>query len=474
MNEQAKHLVAGVATAEITPLAPVFLCGHPYAPRMSTGVHDPLLSSAMYLENRGNAALLMSLDILFLSPADALDLRARISAAAGVPEANVIAGCTHTHSGPVTVFRPQWDGTAAAQSPDPGYIERIKLQAVEAATKARSLARPARLAWTSADAAGVGGNRLSPDGLTDSETRVLAVRDARDGSLFGLVLEYGMHPAVLNENSTLVSSDFPHYTRKQLQTAFGPELVVLYFNGPSGNQSPQHFVKGQTFAEAERLGRQLGATVVGSVELLGDAAFEVNPELQGGVRKVSLPRRQFPRVEAAESLLKDIRVKVECLKAEKASAVQIRAGEYELFGAEEGAAMARMQAQGRLEGAFSGYGTAEVQALRIGTACMAGLPGELAAEYGIEIKRRAAVKSCVASLVNGELQGHIATPAADAEGGCEASCSLFRPEAGGLMVDAALALIESLSGLPEKSSQKQPAAAGDHPPGGGVAARQGA
>ncbi len=173
-------------------------------------------------------------------------------------------------------------------------------------------------------------------------------------------------------------------------------------------------------------------------------------------------------------MLKDIRAKVERLKAEKASSVQIRAGEYELFGAEESAALARMQAQGRLEGAFSGYGTAEVQALRIGTACMAGLPGELSVEYGIEIKRRAAFKICVASLVNGELQGHIVTPAADAEGGCEASCSLFRPEAGGLMVDAALALIDSLSGLPEKSSQKQPAAAGHHQSGGGVAARQGA
>ena len=468
MNERAQDLVAGVATEEITPLAPVCLCGYPHAPRMSTGVHDPLLSSALFLESRGEAALLMSLDLLCLSPADALDLRARVSKAAGVPAANVFAACTHTHSGPATVPFRRWDGNGAGPAPDGGYIEQAKLKAVAAAEKARSLARPARLAWTSADATGVGGNFLATDGTTDPEASVLAVRDARAGSLLGLALVYGMHPTVLHENTTLVSSDFPHYARQQLQTAFGPELVVLYFNGPSGDQSPRHFIKGQTFAEAERLGRQLGATVVGSVELLSETAFEVNPDLRGSRKKVALPRRRFPGVEEAESLLNERRANLERLKSEKAPGVQVRAAECDVFGAEAGFALSRMQAQGRLDGAYAGYETAEVQALRIGGVCLAGLPGELFAEYGLGIKRLAAMKSCVASLVNGELQGHIVTPGA--EGGHESSGCLFLPEAGRLIADAALALIEGLS---NKNMQKPPPAVCDQASGPGVAGGQG-
>jgi hypothetical protein len=48
----------------------------------------------------------------------------------------------------------------------------------------------------------------------------------------------------------------------------------------------------------------------------------------------------------------------------------------------------------------------------------------------------------VISLANGELQGYIVTPEAD---GYEAGFSLFSPEAGQIMVNAALDLVGSLA-----------------------------
>ena len=54
-------------------------------------------------------------------------------------------------------------------------------------------------------------------------------------------------------------------------------------------------------------------------------------------------------------------------------------------------------------------------------------------------------RAFVISLANGELQGYIVTPEADAAGGYEAACSFFRPEAGAAMADEAVRLMGLLS-----------------------------
>jgi hypothetical protein len=63
----------------------------------------------------------------------------------------------------------------------------------------------------------------------------------------------------------------------------------------------------------------------------------------------------------------------------------------------------------------------------------------------------------VISLANGELQGYITTEAAAAEGGYEASNSIFAPQAGRVLVEATLLLIGQLKsrcvkGLPRSAS----------------------
>ena len=43
------QLVAGACASDITPVEPLFLFGYPHVERVSTGMHDPLLASALYL-----------------------------------------------------------------------------------------------------------------------------------------------------------------------------------------------------------------------------------------------------------------------------------------------------------------------------------------------------------------------------------------------------------------------------------------
>jgi len=434
-------LKARAAARDISPTQPVALFGYPHVTRLSTGIHDPLLASALYLENGSSSAVLIALDLLFLDPLTARSIRRAVTRRTSVPGESVFISCTHTHSGPVTGRLLCWQDDPAALPPDPLYLEFVEEQVVETAGEAASGARPAEIAWTVADSRGVGGNRLLCEGVTDPEAGILAVRQSGGGALMAVAVVYGMHPTVLHEDSTLVSSDFPHYTRRHLIERFGRDLTVLYHTAPCGNQSPRYHVSGQTFEEAERLGRRLGEAAAGSLEGLGDGDFNADCTLRAALRAVDLPRRRLPPVAEAQRRLSECRAEYRRLEAGPARRAEVRTAECAVFGAEGTLALARAQQQGRIERTLQAYRPIEIQTLRIGDGYLVGLPGELFAEYALAIKRLSPVQTFVVSLAGGELQGYIVTPEADAAGGYEAANSLFAPEAGQVMVDAAVSML---------------------------------
>jgi len=433
-------LRAGAAVREIAPPRAAPLFGYPHVERVSTGVHDPLLASVLFLEHGPSRALLVALDLLFLDPPTARSIRRAVAAETSVPEDCVFTSCTHTHSGPVTCRLLGWQDDPGASDPDPSYLRLVEGQAVRAAREAARQARPAELAWTTADARGVGGNRLSPDGVTDPEVGVLAVREPGSRALVAVDLIYGMHPTVLHEDSTPVSSDFPHYTRRHLQERLGAALPVVYHTAPCGNQSPRHFVRAQTFQEAERLGRKLGAAAVGAIERLADDDFTADGTLSGKLQEVDLPRRALPSVAQAEEQLASTRTRYERLQAERADRADVRTAECAVFGAEAAIVLARANRRGDVDRTLAAYRPIQVQALRIGDASLAGLPGELFVEYALDIKRRAPARTFPVSLVGGELQGYVVTPEAAGDG-YEAANALFAPASGAVMVDAVLSLL---------------------------------
>jgi neutral ceramidase len=119
----------------------------------------------------------------------------------------------------------------------------------------------------------------------------------------------------------------------------------------------------------------------------------------------------------------------------------VRTAECTVFGAEECLTLAHAAQDGRVAALQQAYRQAEVQVLRAGPLCLAALPGECFVEYGLDIKRQAPGRAFVIALANGELQGYISTPDAT---GYEARLSLFTPESGARMVEAAVRLMQEL------------------------------
>jgi hypothetical protein len=437
-------LLAGTARRDISPRKPMFLCGYPHVDRISTGVHDPLLATALCLRRGDQSVLLVATDLLFVNPWTAREWRREASARSGVPEAGVFISCSHTHSGPNTCDVMEWGPSPVVPRLDPDYMAFLKQSLSDAAAEAAASLQPARLAWTSAAVDGVGCNRHDPEhGARDPDVSILALRHAVSGRLLALDLTYSMHPTVMHEDSKLVSSDFPGFARQRIQMLAGSDLPILYHTGPAGNQSPRYHVKGQTFGEAERLGGRLAQAVWPAVEAIPDSAFQTEPALRGLLEPVTLPLRTLPAVAEARRTLEAYRATFVKLRAAGAPHGPVRTAECDVFGAEETLFLAECQEKGVFQERMRRYDPQEVQLVQIGDAWLVGYPGELFVEFGLMTKWMAPCRVVPVSLVNGDAEGYLVTPAALREGRYETNNRAFAAEAGGLLVQTALRLLRA-------------------------------
>ena len=440
-------LKAGAAQVEITPVDSQFLSGYPHVERYSTGVHDELLSSALYLSDGATELMFIGNDILFIPTELARRVRKRIEQATGVPFANIMVTATHTHSGPVTISNLSNAHDAAVPDPDPEYLCFMEDRIAEAALNAFNSRQPARLGLEVADGTGMGTNRRDPAGLSDMEVPVLLVQ-SKDGSRnLAAMLVCCMHPTVMHEDSSLVSGDFPGMARIYLQhNVLGKECVVIHHTGPAGNQSPRHVTKSNTFEEAERLGEILGRAVEKTIP---EIRFSDPLVLGTAQDHLEFSPREFPVAEDAEGVRQSAVEKLAHLRESGAPAAEVRTAEVDGFGAEKVLTLARAAEDGRLAAAAKSVMPAEVQLFSIGKWRFAAWPGEVFVEYGLEVKKQAP-GTYVISLANGTLQGYVATPEAICSGGYEAFNGIFAPESGQMLVDKTLGILESRHWMRER------------------------
>jgi len=439
----APPLEAGAATADVTPGTPCFLHGYPHVARVSTGTHDPLLASALYVRHGASACLFVAVDVILISKAIAARVRRRIAQATGVDEGAIVVSATHTHSGPVVVDYLSNEADSVVPKADPDYVRHLETQIVAAAVAAWNARRPAEMAFVRTDGAGVGTNRHSPNGPRDLAVPVLAVRDAQSLAFIGIMLVCAMHPTVLHEDSTLFSGDFPAFARQHLQARFGG-CPVIYHTGAAGDQSPRHVTRGNTFAEAQRLGDLLGAAVAAA---LAAAPFTRDAGITFARCLIELPLRVPPPLDEAERQLQNTRRRLDQLRRDGAPRPAVRSAECDWFGAEETVALSRAAQDGRLHAALASCLPAEIQVFAIGPQLYVCWPGEFFVEFALRLKRKYPY-STVITLANGELQGYVVTQQAIDNHWYEAGNALLQsPQAGDRVVAATMELLAGLPGV---------------------------
>jgi hypothetical protein len=437
------QVLAGSAVAEITPRKAQFLYGYPRVPRMSTGVHDRLLASALYLEASGTACLFIANDILWVNKAITANVRRRLAEQIGIPADHVTVSCTHTHSGPNT-----FDSLIAAADPvvpkaDPAYVAYLESQMVEAGISAWKSRRRAVLSYGTADATCVGTNRHDLKGPSDLSVPVLCARDAASGTAMAVMLICAMHPTVLHEDSTLISGDFPADARAYLQQhVVGPDCPVLHNIGPAGDQSPRHVTRGNTFTESTRLGEILGQAVAKAIE--SAQPVEV-PAIVVKTALLDLPVRQFPSVSEALDRKAKAAHRYHSLRDANAARTDIRTAECDMFGADETVVLAQAAASGLLTDVVRSMLPAEIQVIAVGPLRFVAWPGELFVEFGLRVKREFPT-TAILTLANGDLQAYLVTQQAVDQNWYEAGNAIFQSPAGGdLIVTATLEILRGLT-----------------------------
>lgn len=442
------NVKAGVRSGDITPALGVELGGYPYFERANTGVNDPLVAVALYLDDQvGGTALILATDLFWITRSQADLIRNDIERATGVPAESIFVTCSHTHSAPwmSTVFEAGPGQPEFVTLIDDAYIAQASATLVKLATDAVTDTFDATLAYGEVSCGaseGIGGNRRDPaNGTVDDSVPVLAVRDL-GGDLRAVWTKYALHPTILHGENTLVSADFPGAMRSRVEAAH-PEAAFMYSMGTAGDQSPRYFRTGQGLDEVGRFGHTLGDAVLAAV---ASAQPILDPRIRTAERAVDLPTKTYPNPDRVLERVEELRRKEAALIATGAPYTEVQTANLWLLGAECDYNNAIQALDGRLEARYRSGVPYTVSVLTVSDIAWVFTPGEVFCDFGAEIRDGSPFdRTNVVTLTNGHLPGYCVTQAALDEGGYEPGNSILAAASGHELSSAAVSLLTGLS-----------------------------
>ena len=359
----------------------------------------------------------------------------RIAAVTGIPEDNILICATHTHRGPPM--------NSAFGRPSAEYVRRLEEGSVLAAVKAVAAMDDAKSATQSevlfgqSQEATVGRNSrlllkdgcigwdgyeeqdvVRPTGPYDPDLYVLALRRA-DGKYAGLAFNHSVHN-IGHIRKDCLSPCFYGLTALEIERRHGATTLFL----PGAFGSTHNITYNNSGVPAEECVHRVAAAVE---EALGRLQPALPGSLQVLNRQFTYHLRRFDEAKAA------LAVKTYLEKY----APQRVPGQVDWFRKmrDEMAPRQGEACQTRL------------QVIRLGDLVFVGIPGEMYARLGLELRRRSPFRhTCIIGLANENI-GYIPDRQAYADGGYQTWVgwhSKLEVGTGEAMVDQAVAMLDEL------------------------------
>ncbi len=348
-------------------------------PGRAGGQEGDLRAVAVVVEKAaaGKVAI-VACDVLMVAR-DLLDEAAsRIEKETGIPLANVLINCTHTHHAPSTV-------DVHAYSRDPKFCRRLVEAIAKAVREANGRLADAEFSYRLGHEASVGQNSrlllkdgtvfwigdrsdvVRPTGPFDPELPVLAFRDG-EKKLRALLFNHSTH-TIGTGKPGVRSPSFYGLAAQELEAELGG--TVCFLEGASGS--------------THNLGVPFPEMVLRVKEAVKEALEKTVPR---PVDRVAALKREFSfRVRRFDDAKEDEAVSAYCRKRAGARADSM----IEAF-------RAARRAIAPLQGAER---KTWLQVIRIGDVAIAGVPAEFFTKLGLEIKRRSPFRhTVVAELAN--------------------------------------------------------------------------
>jgi len=436
-----KLLKAGVSIVDISPGKEIELAGYPHFPRYDTGIHDPLYASCIFLDDGITKLAIVCMDILMYSKTYVKSVRTKVSAQTEIPPKNIMISCSHTHSGPWASGRLDLEALKKGLKPDENYIKKLEDKIVSLIVKAYKNTFEAKIGVGKGFCGkekGIGGNRRDPKGVADPQVWTIGIQD-REGNWKACLVKYSLHPTIIHENSTLVTADYPGYIRKYLGKT-KPDAIMLFAQGTSGNQSTRYFRSEQTFEEAKRIGYAIGKE---TNNVLNSMKLKSNTSLIVKSAETDIELKKLPSKKEAEAEVLRTRDKLEKLKKENASYIDIQNANLQNLGAEDTLGFVLLKKKGL--DLKADELPVEIQIIGIGKSRIVGVQGEIFVEFGLKIQKNSPFKNTfVITLANGCLPGYACTKEAYIQGGYEAGASMLTGKSGDIIVETALKLVSGI------------------------------
>lgn len=265
-------LRVGAAARTVTPVVnegapPVWLAGFTLG-RQATGVHDDVWARALVIEQGDVRAALVVVDALGLFHHDTVRVRTKAKEL-GID--HIIVTSTHVHESKDTMG--MWGEQVGVTAYDEEYMELIASKATEALAEAVSELVEVTMTVGLSSAAQYVRDSRQPIVLDQS---LHAVHFESAAGPVATLVVWGNHPETLDDTNTLLTSDYPHYVRDEVEARL-PGTTAVFASGILGgltttlgllvcpDEAGLDTCPQGTFERAEVVGRFVGAAAVDSL-----------------------------------------------------------------------------------------------------------------------------------------------------------------------------------------------------------------
>jgi hypothetical protein len=297
-----------------------------------TGKHDDIFTRAVLIEDvtLGNVKkrlLLISMDVLQIPMLFSDYIKEQIQDAYKIHPNQILIHAIHTHKsldmsgmfarmfkknggdGLGTVI---WNIMFGAYHGDDNYKVWIARRIVDMVGEMIKQLRPAKIAWTKQVIdADIIINRRHPTRRSHPQMGIIAFKDARDGELFGFLVNYGMHPTTLSLEVTKLSADYPGRVVHKVGELTGGTVSAICFTGPAGDLNPittcgTDFEKLEkdrdpvynqrgTYKDTKRIGYFLGERALEIARGIPDGNYYDSVSFKSYMRTFWVPMKDFTK-----------------------------------------------------------------------------------------------------------------------------------------------------------------------------------
>ncbi len=245
-------LKVGFARVDVTAPLGLYMVGY-YEPRISDGILDPLLASAVVFDDGERRAVVMSVDNIGFTGARLTALREKIANAIGTSADGVYVTCTHTHTAPEIKdlsLIASFGNTDFQEIRSDAVTDWFEKRLTDVAILAAQDIAPATLSFTKAEVKDVSFVRRfrlkdgtvmtnpgwqnpeidCPLGEGDDGASLLIIKRENKEEI-GIV-HFQVHPDVIT--GTKYSADFPKFVRDTYEANI-PNSKCIFINGAEGD-----------------------------------------------------------------------------------------------------------------------------------------------------------------------------------------------------------------------------------------------